>query len=79
MKKLVVVIATLVAVLPMSLVGVGLLVSPAVFAACLSSSSLVVGPIPESLTAATRAGETVTLNHEQLTVMSRDVVSATRP
>ena len=73
------VIATLVAVLPMSLVGVGLLVSPAVFAACLSSSSLVVGPIPESLTAATRAGETVTLNHEQLTVMSRDVVSATRP
>lgn len=67
MKKFVVVIATLVAVLPMSLVGVGLLVSPAVFAACLSSSSLVVGPIPESLTATTRAGETVTLNHEQLT------------
>jgi murein DD-endopeptidase MepM/ murein hydrolase activator NlpD len=67
MKKLVVAIATLIALLPMSLVGVGLLVSPAVFAACLSSSSLVVGPIPESLTATTRAGATVTLNHQQLT------------
>lgn len=67
MKKLVVVIATLIAVLPMSLVGVGLLVSPAVFAACLSSSSLVVGPIPDSLTSTTRSGATVTLDRQQLT------------
>lgn len=67
MKKLVVVIATLVAVLPMSLVGVGLLVSPAVFAACLSSSSLVVGPIPDSFTSTTRSGATVTLDRQQLT------------
>ncbi|MDF1480308.1 M23 family metallopeptidase [Leifsonia sp. H3M29-4] len=66
-------IATLIALLPMSLVGVGLLVSPAVFAACLSSSSLVVGPIPESLTATTRAGETVTLDHQQLTHAARIV------
>lgn len=67
MKKLVAVIAILVAVLPMGLVGVGLLVSPAAFAACLPSTSLVVGPIPESLTSTTRSGATVTLERQQLT------------
>jgi len=46
---------------------VGLLMSPAAFAACLSSTSLVVGPIPDSLTATTRSGATVTLDHQQLT------------
>ena len=67
MKKLVLAAATLVAMLPMSLLGVGLLMSPAAFAACLSSTSLVVGPIPDSLTATTRAGATVTLDRQQLT------------
>ncbi len=60
-------VGVLVAMLPMSLLGVGLLMSPAAFAACLSSTSLVVGPIPDSLTATTRAGATVTLDHQQLT------------
>lgn len=67
MKKVFLAAAALVAMLPMSLLGVGLLMSPAAFAACLSSTSLVVGPIPESLTATTRAGATVTLDHQQLT------------
>ena len=67
MKKLVTAAAALVAMLPTSLLGVGLLISPAVFAACLSSTSLIVGPIPESLTATTRSGATVTLDHQQLT------------
>lgn len=60
-------VGALVAMLPMGLLGVGLLMSPAAFAACLSSTSLVVGPIPDSLTATTRAGATVTLDHQQLT------------
>ncbi|MGE3192546.1 MAG: M23 family metallopeptidase [Dehalococcoidia bacterium] len=67
MKKLLVATATLIALLPVSLVGVGLLVSPAVFGACLSSSSLIVGQIPESLAATTRSGVAVTLDHQQLT------------
>ena len=67
MKTLVMATAALAAILPMSLLGVGLLVSPAALAACLSSTSLVVGPIPESLTATTESGATVTLDHQQLT------------
>lgn len=67
MKKLVVSAAALVAMLPMSLLGVGLLMSPAAFAACLSSTSLVVGPIPDSLTSTARSGATVTLDRQQLT------------
>lgn len=67
MKKLVMAAAALAAMLPMSLLGVGLLMSPAAFAACLSSTSLVVGPIPDSLTSTTRSGATVTLDRQQLT------------
>lgn len=67
MKKLVIAAATLVAMLPMSLLGVGLLMSPAAFAACLSSTSLAVGMIPDSLTTTTRSGATVTLDRQQLT------------
>ena len=47
------------------LVGVAAVVNPAM-TAC-APGSLLVGPIPESLTATTRGGETVTLNRQQLT------------
>ncbi|WP_418887738.1 hypothetical protein [Microbacterium schleiferi] len=79
MKKLVIAAAALVAMLPMSLLGVGLLMSPAAFAACLSSTSLVVGPIPESLTATTRSGATVTLDRQQLTRAATIITVGRRP
>ncbi len=47
------------------LVGVAAVVNPAM-TAC-APGSLLVGPIPDSLTATTRNGETVTLNRQQLT------------
>lgn len=49
-----------------ALIGVGVLMNPAATAACLPGS-LIVGQVPDSLTATTRAGETVTLNKTQLT------------
>ncbi len=51
------------------LVGVGVLMNPAAAAAatCASSSSLTIGAIPDSLTATTKNGETITLNKTQLT------------
>ena len=48
------------------LLGVATLVNPAATAAC-TTGSLTVGPIPDSLTATTRDGTTVTLNRTQLT------------
>ncbi len=48
-----------------ALLSVAVLANPAV-AAC-APGSLIVGPIPDSLTATTRNGETVTLNRQQLT------------
>ncbi|APZ34178.1 peptidase M23 [Microbacterium aurum] len=47
------------------LVGVAAVVNPAM-TAC-APGSLIVGPIPDSLTATTRNGETITLNKTQLT------------
>ena len=47
------------------LLSVAVLANPAV-AAC-APGSLIVGPIPDSLTATTKNGETVTLNRQQLT------------
>ena len=47
------------------LVGVAAVVNPAM-TAC-APGSLIVGQIPDSLTATTRNGETVTLNRQQLT------------
>jgi len=47
------------------LLSVAVLANPAV-AAC-APGSLIVGPIPDSLTATTKNGETVTLNRGQLT------------
>jgi murein DD-endopeptidase MepM/ murein hydrolase activator NlpD len=68
MKKLVLALVALVVALPSAaLLGVSVLMSPAAFAACLSSTSLVVGTVPESLTATKQSGATVTLDHQQLT------------
>jgi murein DD-endopeptidase MepM/ murein hydrolase activator NlpD len=49
------------------LLGVAVLMNPAANAACLPGGALTVGPIPDSLTVTTRAGETFTLNKTQLT------------
>lgn len=51
------------------LLGLGVLMNPAARAeaVCLPGTSLTVGPVPDSLTATTRNGETVTLNRAQLT------------
>ena len=48
------------------LLGVATMVNPSASAACLPGS-LIVGPIPDSLTATTRDGTAVTLNRAQLT------------
>lgn len=48
------------------LIGVGVLLNPAAAAACVPGS-LAVGPIPDSLAATTRDGQTITLNRTQLT------------
>ncbi len=49
-----------------ALIGVGVLMNPAATAACLPGS-LRVGPIPDSLTATTKDGQSVTLDKTQLT------------
>lgn len=67
MKKTIMTFVALVAAFPAAgLLAVSLLMSPAAFAACLSSTSLTVGPVPESLTATTQSGATVTLDRQQL-------------
>ena len=67
MKKLIAIAVALTFLGPSTaLLGVGVLMNPAATATCVSSS-LIVGPVPDSLTATTRAGETVTLNKTQLT------------
>ncbi len=48
------------------LIGVGVLMNPAATATCLPGS-LIVGPIPDSLTATTKDGTAITLNKAQLT------------
>jgi len=50
-----------------TLLGVGLLMNPAATASCLPGGSLTLGPIPDSLTATTRGGDTITLDRTQLT------------
>ncbi len=48
--------------------GIGVLLNPAAEAACLPGlGSLALGPVPDSLTATTKDGATVTLNKAQLT------------
>ena len=66
-KKLLVLGVVLTLVAPAAvLLGVGLLMNPAAAATCLTGT-LTLGPIPDSLTATTRTGQTITLNRTQLT------------
>ena len=67
MKKLAVALAALLFVGPAALlVLVGVLANPSAVAAC-TTGTLSVGPVPDSLTATTKDGATVTLNKTQLT------------
>jgi len=67
MKKLAAGLAALVFVGPAALlVLVGVLVNPSAVAAC-TTGTLSVGPVPDSLTATTKDGATVTLDKTQLT------------
>ncbi len=50
-----------------ALLGVAVLMSPGALASCLTNSSLLVGEVPESLTATTLEGTNITLDHQQLT------------
>lgn len=66
MAKLLSILLVLALTFPsVGLITVATLLSPAVVSC--SISNLIVGPIPESLTARTRDGHTVTLNRQQLT------------
>ncbi|MEU1970792.1 M23 family metallopeptidase [Microbacterium sp. NPDC019599] len=66
MAKLLSILLVLVLAFPsVGLITVATLLSPAVVSC--SISNLIVGPIPESLTARTRDGDSVTLNRQQLT------------
>lgn len=69
MKKILIGVLAAVLVGPMLVpAAAALVVNPAGPAeVCLPSGDLTVGPVPESLTATTRNGETITLNHAQLT------------
>ncbi|MFT3799059.1 M23 family metallopeptidase [Microbacterium sp.] len=67
MRKLAALTAALLFFAPATvLLGVATMANPSASAAC-ASGSLVVGPIPESLTATTKDGTTITLNRTQLT------------
>lgn len=50
-----------------AVLSVILFMSPAALASCMTSGALLVGQVPQSLTATTRAGTTIALNHQQLT------------
>ncbi|GAA3871304.1 hypothetical protein GCM10022381_13020 [Leifsonia kafniensis] len=69
MKKLAIALGAAILLAPsIGLLSVGLLFNTAALAAaCVTSSSLVVGPIPDTVTATTRSGQKVTLNRDQLT------------
>ncbi|WP_022883678.1 M23 family metallopeptidase [Glaciibacter superstes] len=58
-----------------ALVGVGALMNPAGISACLPGS-LALGPIPDSLTATTRDGITITLDKTQLTHAATIITTA---
>lgn len=67
MKKLAITVVALMFLVPtLGLVTVGLVMNPAVIA-CLSSSELTLGNVPDSLVVTTANGETFTLNKQQLT------------
>lgn len=70
LKKLAILAAALMFLGPtLGLVGVALVMNPAANAACTTTGSagVSVGNVPESLEVTTAAGETFTLNHQQLT------------
>lgn len=67
MKKLAIAVVALMLLAPtLGLVTVGLVVNPTAIA-CLASSGLTVGNVPDSLVVTTANGETFTLNKQQLT------------
>lgn len=68
MKKALAVLAALVLLGPfVGLVGVGVLINPAVNAQCtMPGGGFTVGDVPDELTATTENGETITLNRRQL-------------
>ncbi len=67
MKKLAIAVVALMFLAPtLGLVTVGLVMNPAAVA-CLSSSGLTLGNVPESLVVTTANGESFTLNKQQLT------------
>lgn len=67
MKKLAIAVVSLMLLAPtLGLVTVGLLANPSAIA-CLASSGLTVGNVPDSLVVTTTNGETFTLNKQQLT------------
>lgn len=67
LKKLAIALIGLVFLAPtLGLVAVGLVANPAVIA-CLASTGLTAGPIPDSLVVTTANGGTFTLNRQQLT------------
>ena len=66
MKKLLVLVVALIFLGPSTaLIGVGVVMNPAATTTCVSSS-LVVGEVPDALTATTSGGETITLDKTQL-------------
>ena len=69
MKKAVIALALLLLLGPfMGLLAIGVLMNPAANAECtIDGSGITVGNIPDSLTATTANGETITLNRQQLT------------
>jgi murein DD-endopeptidase MepM/ murein hydrolase activator NlpD len=68
MKKLLVLVLSLIFLGPSTvLIGVGVLMNPAVSAACLTGGTLSVGGIPDSLATTTKGGQTITLDKTQLT------------
>ena len=79
MKKLALLALTLLLLGPSTiLLGVATLGGTPATAAVCTPGSLAVGPIPDSLTATTRNGETVTLNRQQLNTPRRSSRSAGR-
>ena len=69
MKKAVIALALLLLLGPfMGLLGIGVLMNPSANAECtIDGPGITVGNIPDSLTATTANGETITLNRQQLT------------
>jgi hypothetical protein len=78
MKKLAIAVVALMFLAPtLGLVTVGLVMNPAVVA-CLSSSGLTLGNVPDSLVVTTANGETFMLNKQQLTHAATIIIVGSR-